>query len=450
MTKILILLTTLFSLFNCQDATIKNTSEVAMKPVPVTPFSRGEVKDRRWCCKLHPSGPDVASDDVFIDSDLIRRFPHYTEQEEIGIIYTDKLGFFDLAHGRSHVDWYYQILENLVNNKAQFNFVGDAELAVTVNNMPSDLMGKSDLARYILRMYSLFYEWATYDLTGSEQTNDERNIYDHPSSFSPEDIPSDLCAAQVGENIIRNNGFIGIQDYRNRVANELANLIDSLGPVSQQETYNRWLLIKDKWTSWDQIPAIGVYKGPLAGLGTNKNMGNVGKDFLKKLNMDVNVSPWLVLANGQFGASSSKPPCLTGILAKEGSLQSKVSINFSKVVGGNHVKSASSSNIKDLINALANNLGSSVTIGRLASSSGGGSSSSSSISPECRSSVGYWTCLEFAASGGARACNPAGKVVTCNSCLDGVTAGLCPRGTRTPYHDQVSGGGECGAVQRCK
>ena len=128
-----------------------NESEVKVKPVPgVT-----DVAQRRWCCKLMPESSFINLPDL--------NLPHHTNNEELGLIYTSSLGFFDIAHARSHIDWFFSIYENIRNNSSNFDFVGDAEVHVSLTSIPSDPVTKANLARYILFYYSKFYEYATFD-----------------------------------------------------------------------------------------------------------------------------------------------------------------------------------------------------------------------------------------------------------------------------------------------
>lgn len=163
----------------------------------------------RPCCLLasQPALPWALFpqlDDVF---DLSERLDHqygagiwaYANRAEVnGLAYTCSVGFIDLGHVRHVADltyYYYGWLQGATDPGDELETVGHRGFVEITRRLPTDDPDiRLQLARSIAYDESIFYEIETYWSKLSGQ---------HHSSFSPEDMVSNLIGAYVGEQAIR-------------------------------------------------------------------------------------------------------------------------------------------------------------------------------------------------------------------------------------------------------
>jgi hypothetical protein len=203
--------------------------------------------------------------------------------ETNGIIYTRRGGFLDLGHLRDCADWtayLYNLIKTSQTNPAFRNMElrnegGTKSLKLNVpHNFTDDQM--INLAGKISYDMSLWHEISTWFGASYVPLVPEKF-----SSFSPEDMYSNLMGVNLGMRAIRSN-----LDYNEAMTNELSKMLDSLESVNTEaETFDAMLKVNEVWYT-----------------NTKKYPNN--KITLKRyLELEPNLAPWLVR-----GYESKLPP----------------------------------------------------------------------------------------------------------------------------------------------
>ncbi len=194
--------------------------------------------------------------------------------EQNGIIYTRRGGFLDMGHLRDCADWT-AYLYNLIKASQSDPFYRHIELrneggAKSLDlNIPKDLNEEEiiNLAGKISFDLSMWHEISTWFGASYVPLISEKF-----SSFSPEDMYSNLMGVHLGMRAIKNN-----LDYDNAMTSELDKMLDSLESVdTEEETYLAMLKVNEVWyTNQKKYP--------------NKNI--VLKRYIE---FGPELSPWLV------------------------------------------------------------------------------------------------------------------------------------------------------------
>ncbi len=194
--------------------------------------------------------------------------------EQNGIIYTRRGGFLDMGHLRDCADWT-AYLYNLIKASQTNSYYRHVELrneggAKSLDlNVPADLSEEQiiSLAGKISFDLSMWHEISTWFGASYVPLISEKF-----SSFSPEDMYSNLMGVHLGMRAIKNN-----QEYDKAMTIELDKMLDSLESVdTEEETYNAMLKVNEVWyTNQKKYP--------------NKNI--VLKRYIE---FGPELSPWLV------------------------------------------------------------------------------------------------------------------------------------------------------------
>ena len=194
--------------------------------------------------------------------------------EQNGIIYTRRGGFLDMGHLRDCADWT-AYLYNLIKAGQTNSYYRHVELrneggAKSLDlNVPADLSEEQiiSLAGKISFDLSMWHEISTWFGASYVPLISEKF-----SSFSPEDMYSNLMGVHLGMRAIKNN-----QEYDKAMTIELDKMLDSLESVdTEEETYNAMLKVNEVWyTNQKKYP--------------NKNI--VLKRYIE---FGPELSPWLV------------------------------------------------------------------------------------------------------------------------------------------------------------
>lgn len=194
--------------------------------------------------------------------------------EQNGIIYTRRGGFLDMGHLRDCADWT-AYLYNLIKASQTNSYYRHVELrneggAKSLDlNVPADLSEEQiiSLAGKISFDLSMWHEISTWFGASYVPLISEKF-----SSFSPEDMYSNLMGVHLGMRAIKNN-----QEYDKAMTIELDKMLDSLESVdTEEETYNAMLKVNEVWyTNQKKYP--------------NKNV--VLKRYIE---FGPELSPWLV------------------------------------------------------------------------------------------------------------------------------------------------------------
>ena len=227
--------------------------------------------------------------------------------EKNGNIYTRRGGFLDMGHLRDCADWT-AFLYNLIKASQadpQFLFTelrNEGGAKSLILNFPKDFDDENiiQLAGKISYDLSLWHEISTWFGARYVPLVPERF-----SSFSPEDMYSNLMGVHLGMRAIRSN-----LDYNEAMTMELNKMLDSLEAVNTEaETFDAMLKVNEVWyTNQKKYP--------------NKKL------VLKRyINLDSDFSPWLVP-----GYESRLPPYLLrkpdSVLSKYYELSLKLNFRF--------------------------------------------------------------------------------------------------------------------------
>jgi hypothetical protein len=207
------------------------------------------------------------------------------KDEKNGNLYTRRGGFLDMGHLRDCADWtaYLYNLLKASQTDAKFTHIelrneGGAK-SLTLN-VPKDFDDEKliQLAGKISYDLSLWHEISTWFGARYVPLVPERF-----SSFSPEDMYSNLLGVHLGMRAIRNN-----LDYNEAMTNELNKMLDSLEAFNTEaETFEAMLKVNQVWY-------------------TNEKRYPSKKLVLKRyIDLDSDFSPWLVP-----GYESQLPPYL--------------------------------------------------------------------------------------------------------------------------------------------
>ena len=205
--------------------------------------------------------------------------------EKNGNIYTRRGGFLDMGHLRDYADWTAYLYNLIKASQADRHFLftelrnegGAKSLQL---NLPKDYDDESiiQLAGKISYDLSLWHEISTWFGASYIPLLPERF-----SSFSPEDMYSNLLGVHLGMRAIRSN-----LDYNEAMTMELNKMLDSLEAVNTEaETFDAMLKVNQVWY-------------------TNEKKYPNKKLVLKRyIDIDSDFLPWLVP-----GYESQLPPYL--------------------------------------------------------------------------------------------------------------------------------------------
>jgi Protein of unknown function (DUF4056) len=254
--------------------------------IGVMPQSPG----RRPCCILTADLPPFRFPDSLYD--LSTKLDHkygagedqYFGREEVsGLLYTCALGFVDLGHTRETTDFtwfYFNWLRRKGKNRAGDTF--DVQF-----DLPASLTLKKDVppadhirvARSIAYDQALFHEIVSYWLIG---------LGKHHSSFSPEDLVSNMVGTYVGERAITGiaAGAYG-GDFDRAATAELILLLMRAQVLPTNRARDAFDQINNRWVS-----------------------GFIAEDrYLRRRNFHVApIEPWLVLVNEPACDPINLPP----------------------------------------------------------------------------------------------------------------------------------------------
>lgn len=167
--------------------------------------------------------------------------------EQNGIIYTRRGGFLDMGHLRDCADWT-AYLYNLIKASQTDPYYRHVELRNEGGAKSLDLYVPNDLSEeQIISLagkisfdLSMWHEISTWFGASYIPLIPEKF-----SSFSPEDMYSNLMGVHVGMRAIKSN-----LDYNTAMTVELGNMLDSLESVdTEEETYNAMLKVNEVWYS---------------------------------------------------------------------------------------------------------------------------------------------------------------------------------------------------------
>lgn len=203
--------------------------------------------------------------------------------EQNGNIYTRRGGFLDMGHLRDCADWTAYLYRLIKASQTDSHYTrielrNEGGAKSLVLNVPKNFNDEQiiELAGKISYDLSLWHEISTWFGASYVPLVPERF-----SSFSPEDMYSNLMGVHLGMRAIKSN-----LDYNEAMTNELSKMLDTLESVeTEQETFDAMLKVNQVWY-------------------TNEKKYPSNKLTLKRyIDLDSDLIPWIVQ-----GYESQLPP----------------------------------------------------------------------------------------------------------------------------------------------
>lgn len=196
------------------------------------------------------------------------------KDERNGNIYTRRSGFLDMGHLRDCADWTAYLYNLIKTSQTDPHFVNtelrnEGGAKSLVLNVPKDFDEEKiiELAGKISYDLSLWHEISTWFGASYIPLVPERF-----SSFSPEDMYSNLMGIHLGMRAIKSD-----LDYNEAITTELSKMLDSLESVNTEaETYDAMLKVNQVWYS------------------NEKRYPNKKIVLKRYIDLDLDLSPWLV------------------------------------------------------------------------------------------------------------------------------------------------------------
>lgn len=175
------------------------------------------------------------------------------KEEKNGNIYTRRGGFLDFGHLRDCADWtaylYELIIASKDNKELTFFYLGNEGGSKTLTiNIPDNITKEEtiQLAGKIAYDLSVWHEISTWFGSSYVPLVPERF-----SSFSPEDLYSNLMGVHIAMKAIRSD-----LEYNEAMTVELTKMLAELEAVdTEQETYDAMVMVDHEWyTSEKRLP----------------------------------------------------------------------------------------------------------------------------------------------------------------------------------------------------
>jgi hypothetical protein len=185
--------------------------------VPMTILPRwvdARTPGTRICCAIMEPLNPVVDPAAVGGHDYAPRFRH---SDPVGFIYTEHAGFVDLGHVRDNADMTFWLFEQLSAGASVVSlYEGRADITIP----PTSTTEARELAASIAYVESWAHELTTWGTTFQDR-----------SSFSPEDLPSNMIGIEVAKRAIAAGG-----DYPKAVGSVLPAVLAELGARPTADT----------------------------------------------------------------------------------------------------------------------------------------------------------------------------------------------------------------------
>jgi hypothetical protein len=194
----------------------------------------------RPCCMLAPSiVPLLPGNSNFVDP--TRLGVHRGRDEAVGVIYTGRAGFVDLGHLRDLCDLTKTVLDAISAANGSPSTVATSHGRAVFHASPAPNVWP-ELARAIAFQDSFAYELLTYDVMTPGG---------HNSSFSPEDLCSNLLGTTIALRAVRRGG-----PFDAAVTSELVTTMSALDAQTVAETRRAFDLINGRWVTFSGARSV--------------------------------------------------------------------------------------------------------------------------------------------------------------------------------------------------
>lgn len=175
-------------------------------------------------------------------------------KEKLGLLYTEKGGFIDIAHVRDTADYtLYLFTEIFAHLGENYQIQLDDELAARKIQLFATKSSISYIERYTLSAYlaaELAFELAVWhEIVQDYGYESVPGFSEGISAFSPEDLYSNLLGARIALTLILQGQAHSISQFSSALAKTLPLALEELGAYSKKDTQQMFDQVDNLW--WD-------------------------------------------------------------------------------------------------------------------------------------------------------------------------------------------------------
>lgn len=176
-------------------------------------------------------------------------------REKLGVMYSNKGGFLDIAHIRDTADNALYLFTQIYPRLGQpFSLALSSELFERrIQFFPADISKLTPVQRYTLAAYMASY--AAYQMAVWHEVAQWYGFQSVPgfseeiSAFSPEDLYSNLLGARIATSVILEGNAVSVEQYNHAMQFALPKALLALDGVSIAESKAKFQAIDGVW--WD-------------------------------------------------------------------------------------------------------------------------------------------------------------------------------------------------------
>ncbi|WP_425340910.1 DUF4056 domain-containing protein [Arsenophonus apicola] len=173
-------------------------------------------------------------------------------KEKLGILYTEKGGFIDIAHVKDTADYtLYLFTEIFAHLGENYQIQLDDELATRKIQLFATKASTSYLERYTLSAYlaaELAFELAAWhEIAQSYGYESVPGFSESISAFSPEDLYSNLLGARIALTLILQGQASSVAQFSTAMAKILPLALKELGAYTKNETQQMFDQVDNLW-----------------------------------------------------------------------------------------------------------------------------------------------------------------------------------------------------------
>lgn len=173
-------------------------------------------------------------------------------KEKLGLIYTEKGGFIDIAHVKDTADYtLYLFTEIFAHLGENYQIQLDDELAAIKIQLFVSKLSISYIERYTLSAYlaaELAFELAAWhEIAQSYSYESVPGFSEGISAFSPEDLYSNLLGARIALTLILQGQASSVSQFSAGMTKTLPSALKELGAYAKNETQQMFDQVDSLW-----------------------------------------------------------------------------------------------------------------------------------------------------------------------------------------------------------
>ena len=184
--------------------------------------------------------------------------------ENNGLIYTCKGGFIDTAHLRDYADMTLFLTNKILEKfpkETVFKMKRDGtEKTIKIKTIPDRIIKKNGLynSAVIVAQWIAFYFSVWHEIVTWYDYESIKGFSEKASSFSPEDLYSNVLGINIAGGILIHNEIIDRDQWNREVDSWIKISLDKLGAVSRKEGRKVMGYLDGKW--WDSKKVLPDWK----------------------------------------------------------------------------------------------------------------------------------------------------------------------------------------------